>query len=38
MDAPGEKESIVHVDGKGKILFSHTYDDIINFFGQLNER
>ena len=38
MDAPGERESIVHVDADGKVLFSHTYKDIINFFGQLNEK
>jgi len=38
MDKPGEDESIVHIDAKGKVLWSHTYKDIINLFGMLNDK
>ena len=38
VDKPGESESIIHVDGAGNILFEHHYDDIINYFGMINER
>ena len=38
MDKPGEQQSLVHTDGDGKILFSKTYGDIIDFFGQINDK
>ena len=38
LDKPGEKESIVHLDKTGKILWEKTYDDIIDFFGMMNDK
>jgi len=38
MDKPGEDESIVHIDQNGKVLWSRTYKDIINLFGQMNDK
>ena len=38
MDKPGAQESIVHCDASGKILFEKTYSDIIDFFGQVNDK
>lgn len=36
MDKPCQQESIVHFDAQGKILYEHTYDDVIDTFGQIN--
>lgn len=38
MDKPCQEESIVHFDASGKILFERKYDDIIDMFGQMNEK
>lgn len=38
MDKPSEQESIVHLAADGHILFEKTYNDIIDFFGQLNDK
>jgi len=38
MDKPGSEESIVHTDASGKILFERRYKDIIDFFGQINDK
>lgn len=38
LDKPGEKESIVHLDKSGKIIWERNYDDIIDFFAMINEK
>ncbi len=38
VDHPGAQESIVHLNAAGQILYEHQYADIINFFGQVNDR
>lgn len=38
VDHPGARESIVHADAEGHILFEHAYPEVINEFGMLNER
>ena len=38
MDKPGSEESIVHTDANGKILYERRYKDIIDFFGQINDK
>lgn len=38
IDKPGKEESIVHLDTNGKILFEKKYNDIINYFGMVNDR
>jgi hypothetical protein len=35
VDVPGCKESIVHMDAQGKILYERNYEDIIDFFGMM---
>jgi len=38
MDKPCQEESIVHFDASGKILYERKYNDIIDMFGQMNEK
>ena len=38
IDKSSQEESIVHFDKNGKILFERKYKDIIDFFGQMNEK
>jgi hypothetical protein len=37
IDKPSEVETIVHMDSKGKILWEHSYNTFIDFFGQMND-
>lgn len=38
MDKPCQEESIVHFDANGTILYERRYNDIIDMFGQINEK
>jgi hypothetical protein len=38
MDKPCQEETIVHFDASGNILFERKYNDIIDMFGQMNEK
>jgi len=38
MDAPCKQESIVHFNADGKILYERKYEDIIDVFGQMNDK
>ena len=38
MDKPCQEESIVHFDANGHTLYERKYNDIIDMFGQMNDK
>lgn len=38
LDKPCQEESIVHFNKEGKILYERKYNDIIDTFGQMNDK
>ncbi len=38
MDKPSQVETIVHINAEGKILWEHSYNDIIDMFGMMTDR
>ena len=38
MDEPCQIETIVHFNAEGKSLWEHSYNDIIDMFGMMNDR
>lgn len=38
MDQPNQKETLVHLNDKGEILWERTYNDVIDVFVTMNDK